>query len=262
LFECQPFLSNFVWSIQSNSCINYDILRWLWVGLSIPIDFAILSIPLEILKKTKLPPIENRVLKMVFAANLLGTITCVLGIYGVYENRANEAADEFYQETIFIMLNDIEILMYALGASFPVLSRWLVAKAGSSGWRSTDTYGSWWKRYLPNIVSSMAIRTRKSQRSQVTAAHTNLDKPFFVNPQNRSDISASVQKGADYYMSDITSYSPSKPKDMSKVHGTPDEEWGRSMWIDTVVSVSRESESNDPILRDGKNTAQVIGQGW
>ena len=43
------------------------------------------------------------------------------GIYGAYETRTAEVFDAFYQETPFIMLNNIELFMYALGASLPGL---------------------------------------------------------------------------------------------------------------------------------------------
>jgi hypothetical protein len=42
-----------------------------------------------------------------------------LGIYGVYETRTSEANDGFYQEAVFMMMSDIEIFMYTLGASLP-----------------------------------------------------------------------------------------------------------------------------------------------
>ncbi|KUJ16976.1 uncharacterized protein LY89DRAFT_68688 [Mollisia scopiformis] len=119
LFDCSPFLSNFVWSIQTNTCINYDIFRYLWIGVSIPIDLAILSVPVQFLKRLKLRTHERRILKMVFAATLLGTITCAIGIYGAFETRTAEGNNAFYQETAFVMMCDIEILMYTLGASFP-----------------------------------------------------------------------------------------------------------------------------------------------
>ena len=43
----------------------------------------------------------------------------ILGIYGVFETRVTESNEGFYHETAFIMMNDIEILMYVVGASFP-----------------------------------------------------------------------------------------------------------------------------------------------
>ncbi len=76
-------------------------------------------IPFQILKLARLREHEQRILKMVFCATLLGTITCTIGIYGAYETRTSNGNDGFYDETAFIMMNDIEILMYALGATFP-----------------------------------------------------------------------------------------------------------------------------------------------
>jgi hypothetical protein len=74
LFQCQPFMSNFNYNVDEDWCIPLDPCRYLWIGLSIPIDFAILAIPFEILRQTKLQRHEKRVLMMVFSANLLGTV--------------------------------------------------------------------------------------------------------------------------------------------------------------------------------------------
>jgi hypothetical protein len=90
-FQCTPFLSNFVWSINATSCVNYDIFRWsrhrstpsllpklnsiVWIGLSVPIDLLILAVPLRILHRTRMPEGEKRILKLVFSANLLGTLS-------------------------------------------------------------------------------------------------------------------------------------------------------------------------------------------
>ena len=69
LFQCTPFVSNFVWSIDATSCVNYDYFRWCkynnavlrlrvlmniaWIGLSLSIDFLILIVPLQILKRSQ-----------------------------------------------------------------------------------------------------------------------------------------------------------------------------------------------------------------
>jgi hypothetical protein len=42
-----------------------------------------------------------------------------VGIFGVWETRTQQADDPFYNEIAFIMMTDVEIFMYALGASFP-----------------------------------------------------------------------------------------------------------------------------------------------
>ena len=62
----------------------------------------------------------------------------MLEIYGVYEDRVTETLDAFYQEVTWIMLNDIEILMYALGASFP--GSWLLLHGYP--WIMADAYHS------------------------------------------------------------------------------------------------------------------------
>lgn len=37
----------------------------------------------------------------------------------MYENRISESNDGYYHEAIFITMNEIEVFMYTLGASFP-----------------------------------------------------------------------------------------------------------------------------------------------
>jgi len=46
-----------------------------WIGLSLPIDFLLMLIPLRILKRSNIQGRERRILKWVFCATLLGTIT-------------------------------------------------------------------------------------------------------------------------------------------------------------------------------------------
>jgi len=131
-FDCKPFLSNFVWEIPGDTCLDLDVPRYVWVALSVMIDLIILWIPFRILADTKLAQHEKRALMFVFAANLLGTITCLVGVYGIYMDRWDSIIDSVFTETTFIITNHIEVLMYTLGASFPVLSPYLVAKAGQA----------------------------------------------------------------------------------------------------------------------------------
>lgn len=42
-----------------------------------------------------------------------------MGIYGSYKTRTVETNDLYYNEVAFIMMNDIEVFAYTLGASFP-----------------------------------------------------------------------------------------------------------------------------------------------
>ncbi len=100
-------------------CTIPQLTDAVWIGLSIPIDCVLLFIPLRILKRARLREQERRILKMVFCATLLGTITCAIGIFGAYETRTIHGNDGYYKETAFVMMNDIEILMYALGSTFP-----------------------------------------------------------------------------------------------------------------------------------------------
>ena len=91
IFQCTPFLSNFLWGVNATSCVNYDYFRWsmynnhvllrlkltftVWIGLSLSIDFLILAVPWQLLKRTQLKEHERKILRLVFSANFLGTIT-------------------------------------------------------------------------------------------------------------------------------------------------------------------------------------------
>ncbi|KAL5316779.1 hypothetical protein ACEPPN_015830 [Leptodophora sp. 'Broadleaf-Isolate-01'] len=135
------------------SCVNYDIFRWLWISVSVPIDLVIMSVPLRILNRVRLRVHEKRILQMVFCATLLGTIACLVGIYGSFKTRTVETNDLYYNEVAFIMMNDIEVFAYTLGASFPVLSRYIVAKT-DPGPEPTHANFSSWARYIPDFFHS------------------------------------------------------------------------------------------------------------
>ncbi|KAJ5052357.1 uncharacterized protein L3040_002108 [Drepanopeziza brunnea f. sp. 'multigermtubi'] len=165
-FGCQPFLSNFYWSVTSESCINYDIFRWLWISVSVPIDIAIMSVPLRILNRVRLRAVEKRILQMVFCATLLGTICCIIGIYGSYKTRTVESQQLFYNETPFIMMNDIEIFAYTLGASFPVLSGYIVTKADRPN-PPCSNFTSW-ARYVPDLFLSSPLNINLPSRTATT----------------------------------------------------------------------------------------------
>lgn len=55
---------------------------------------------------------------MAVGLNLL-TSNSGAGVYGIWTNRAADEINLVYNQTTFVMTNDIEIVMYSLGASFP-----------------------------------------------------------------------------------------------------------------------------------------------
>jgi len=253
---CQPFDSNFVWSIPTVICINYDIFRWLWIGFSIPIDLVLTIIPLQILKRAKLRNHEKRILKMVFCATLLGTITLSCGIYGVYETRTGEQNDGFYQETAFIMMNDIEIFMYALGASFPVLSRYLVQRADPGTGDLHSNFSSW-ARYIPNFFplthnsGTNALVELPTEPQFNKSLHDNSTEPSFTSGGDRSSMPCSS----------APSRSNSDAADIN-LHDNDDVEKGGSVRVQTEIRISMDREQ--PVIREYVRTApsNVIGNGW
>lgn len=153
MFTCRPVLSNFLWNTLADSCVNYDIFRYLWIAVSVPIDIAIMSVPLRILKRASLRTHEKRVLRMVFCATLLGTMTCIIGIFSAFETRTANSNDGFWDEVPWIMMNDIEILMYALGASFPVLSKYIIQR-NDPGLSAQHLNFTSWARHIPDFFTA------------------------------------------------------------------------------------------------------------
>ncbi|PBP27174.1 plasma membrane protein, partial [Diplocarpon rosae] len=169
---CQPFLANFLWTVSSESCVNYDIFRWLWISVSVPIDMVIMGVPLRILKRVRLRDYEKRILQLVFCATLLGTICCIVGIYGSFVTRTAESQQLFYQETVFVMLQVTEIFAYALGATFPVLSRYIIAAvdhpdpthANFSSWaRDVPDFFLTPPRHIPALVRATKMTPRAAR---------------------------------------------------------------------------------------------------
>ncbi|KAH7313021.1 hypothetical protein BKA65DRAFT_150392 [Rhexocercosporidium sp. MPI-PUGE-AT-0058] len=235
VFGCSPFLSNFLWSVTMESCVNYDIFRWLWISVSVPIDLVIMSVPLRILNRVRLRVHEKRILQMVFCATLLGTIACLVGIYGSFKTRTVETNDLYYNEVAFIMMNDIEVFAYTLGASFPVLSRYIVAKTDPG--EPTHANFSSWARYIPDFFNSTSSHPLSNNhahaphhsRSHRTSHHrrTTLDvrntSPELTTPIKNPDEHSlpSLNGGSEHNLSSSLS-SPSLYKSGSSQTGSSD----------------------------------------
>ncbi|KAF3318286.1 hypothetical protein TWF173_007711 [Orbilia oligospora] len=132
LLQCTPLISNFDYTIKQEHCFNIDIPRFTWIAVSISIDLCILAIPWAIIHGTRIQAAEKRILLIVFSGNLLGTAVCVVSIYSVWNTRTSLAHyDLAYTQTAFAITNDVEIFFYALGASLPVLSPFLLSRFAS-----------------------------------------------------------------------------------------------------------------------------------
>ncbi|KAK8174212.1 hypothetical protein IWX90DRAFT_166656 [Phyllosticta citrichinensis] len=146
LFQCTPFMANFDYDVQPVRCANIDNARYSWAGLSIAIDIALIYIPISILHRTRLKDYERRILYMVFGASLVGTVTTAAGVYGIWKNRVMEKRDMAWSEVVFVMFNAIEILMYTIGGSIVVLSRYFIAQAAKHAGTDEEDFtpsGSW-----------------------------------------------------------------------------------------------------------------------
>src|SRR4051812_27878927 len=66
--------SNWDYRVEAEWYLNLDVARYIWIAISILIDFIITWIPLEIIRHTRLRTWERRILFAAFSANLLGTV--------------------------------------------------------------------------------------------------------------------------------------------------------------------------------------------
>ncbi|KAF3227062.1 hypothetical protein TWF106_010550 [Orbilia oligospora] len=172
VFNCSPVAGNFIYNIEGTSCPPVDKARWSWIIFSTIVDGAVLWIPWRILQQSGLPPAERRVLKLVFGANLLGTLACIANVYGVmtFEGSAftdpyGRTGDDFtHSEAAFILINNGEVLMYVIGACFPVLSPYLVSLARShvGSRRKSTSMPSW--RVSPIDAHQYARRESNAKR--------------------------------------------------------------------------------------------------
>jgi hypothetical protein len=202
-----------------------------WIGLSIPIDCVLLFIPLRILKRARLREQERRILKMVFCATLLGTITCAIGIFGAYETRTIHGNDGYYKETAFVMMNDIEILMYALGSTFPgeysiylgiisndivVFSRYLILRINSVPDEGIHNNFSSFARHIPDFfindgrASTTVHETRARQSEQIDRDVMVGKRPGSLkSDDSNSNQDMDIEKGYGDYLKEANSIATS-----------------------------------------------------
>ncbi|EPS38302.1 hypothetical protein H072_8108 [Dactylellina haptotyla CBS 200.50] len=177
VFNCSPVQGNFIYNIEGTECPPVDKARWSWIIFSILVDSALLWIPWRILQQSGLPTAERRVLKLVFGANLLGTLTCVANVYGILAfdgTLSTHTGDDFtHSEAAFILINNGEVLMYVIGACFPVLSPYLVSLARShvGSKRKSTTLPSW--RVSP--IEAHQYPRRESNAKRVGNEQTGLN---------------------------------------------------------------------------------------
>lgn len=211
-----------------------------------------------------------------------------MGLYGVWANRSYADNDLPYTETIFVMTNDIEITMYTLGASFPVLSRYFVSRAapGASD-MNPSAFSSWYRRARSpfNAVLShtrskpTVVHSRGKSDAEAQMQHNPFpgeDRAYddekddhrksFTDEGSRSvtiDSLGSVLDGEGRYVADYEKYGHSKGKSsgesaqaercdrvVQREREEADNSWGRTMWLESI-NASRSRESQEPIVAEG-----------
>ncbi|KAF3906628.1 hypothetical protein ABW20_dc0109225 [Dactylellina cionopaga] len=170
LLQCTPLISNFDYTVKQQHCFNIDTPRFTWIAVSISIDLCILAIPWAIIHGTRIQPAEKRILLIVFSGNLMGTMVCAVSIYSVWSTRTALAYyDLAYTQTAFAITNDVEILFYALGASLPVLSPFLLSRFASkqdANDTTTSRVPSWRVKGGSTIGSPAQPRIPQPKRSK------------------------------------------------------------------------------------------------
>ncbi|KAF9633169.1 integral membrane protein [Lasiodiplodia theobromae] len=180
-FQCEPFMSNFDYNVESTWCANIDAARFSWAGIGIGIDCILTWIPIAILQRTRLLRHERIVLRAVFGATLLGTAATAAGCYGIWLNREAQAVNDLtWTESIYIMFNSIEITLYTVGGSLTVFSRYFISRAAaySSGARTDHSHSNSF-----SIFSKVSNRMRKMSVHTVTDSQLNREEPepFNIN---------------------------------------------------------------------------------
>jgi hypothetical protein len=198
-----------------------------------------------------------------------------VGIFGVWETRTQQADDPFYHEVAFIMMTDVEIFMYALGASFPgrssafpfqllptnlsltsstVLSRYLVQRADPGpGAHPHNSNFSSWARYIPNFFpdTNQTNGTVAENLVELEAASPSISK-------RRHDSGTSLMSG-------VPSSKPSRTNSgvmdfMEFLEEGGDVEKGESVRVQTEIKLSMRTEES--VLREYVRKENVIGRRW
>jgi len=264
LFQYRPFMANFDYNVDATTWISMDPPRYLWAAMSVPIDLGIISIPYIIIKKTKLQSHERKIIFLVFAAQLLGTFASVFGIYGVWLNRAAEVQDIYYNESVWVILLDLEIFMYTLGATFPMFSRFFILKAAPTQSQQNTAQLTWFRgtmSHISNRFSSLANTLPARARTHSSSNHSGSNSRSYKHMRNNSNsISISSPKSPQYNgynggrkkpqaharseseeeFKIMPSYSPARP---NVIDDKGIDEWGKSMEVHSLSKpATRESE--------------------
>ena len=165
---------------------------------SVCFDMCITAIPILLLKRMMLQSYERTVLMMLFSANILATAILIAGISGIWFTSNPDAfPDSTWLETIYIIMQNLEMLAYTVGASAPgrqflrayrlssirkanlpsVLYRFLVGQPGS---RSSDRAKSW--RFLPYKKSDRSNDIALTKGPEPPSYHGNTQSSVFKTP--------------------------------------------------------------------------------
>ena len=88
--------------------------------MGICFDVCIVTIPLMLIKNMMLKSQERTVLMLLFSANMLATTILIAGLTGIwYTSDPIKFPDYTWLETIYIIMQNLEMLAYAIGASTP-----------------------------------------------------------------------------------------------------------------------------------------------
>jgi hypothetical protein len=173
---------------------------------------------------------------------MVSNLSSAVGIYGVWANRSEVDVDLFYAETIFVMTNDIEITMYTLGASFPVLSRYFVTRAAPSTPHSSS-FSTWYHRARSPFLG-FARRSRRSIFGSKLVPTTTTSELDSVTPQ-RTNINPKENKTYTDGKYDHFHFFPSKDAPTIESLGSVVDSEGK--YVDKGAPYSSDSSPVPPI---------------
>ncbi|EKG21348.1 hypothetical protein MPH_01340 [Macrophomina phaseolina MS6] len=156
---------------------------------------------------------ERRTLQVVFCGNLLGTAASyvqspfwcnahahvgerAIAIYGIWESRFPQAErDLHWKEAILVMYNSVEILLYTLGGSLVVFSRFFVARVAR---RSSLQECEGHHRGLP-MEEEKVLKGLKGQRWYLRSFDMSRSDPATVHPGHDPDFNSIMRRETDSY---------------------------------------------------------------
>ncbi|KAF2492935.1 hypothetical protein BU16DRAFT_465838, partial [Lophium mytilinum] len=124
-FQCTPVKG--FWDVNArHHCYDLDTVQFIFVGINVATDLALLAIPMPIFRNMKLRKAEKRSLIVIFALGGFSAVTCLLRV--PYIVLSTHSVDSTYQNHGLIIWSRVELNVAIFCACLPALrvplARW------------------------------------------------------------------------------------------------------------------------------------------